>query len=76
MKNILNAAVFIALLCPAAFADGDMGGGGFVASCDPAATVDTVGCTEGDMGGGGRMTNAGKLETTYMFLDSLIWEIL
>ncbi len=85
-KNTLKILVLVALLCPAAFADGDMGGGGFVGCEDPAHPGTIIECPEGDMGGGGRskgdmggggrMSTSGYLDTAYIFFDSIIREIL
>jgi len=76
-KNTLKALVLVALVCPAAFADGDMGGGGFVGCEDPAHPGTFIECPkEGDMGGGGRMSNSGYLDSAYSFFDSMIREIL
>ena len=67
-KNILKATLVIALFCPIAFAEGDMGGGGFT---DPAPVVTpTPEPKEGDMGGGGRMTATD--DTWYVFFDKVI----
>ena len=81
-KTALKALVLIALFCPAAFADGDMGGGGLV-DCTNPITPETVAlCTEGDMGGGGgdmggggRMSTEGYIDTGYIFFDTMIREI-
>ena len=45
-KNILKAVMVVALLCPAVFAEGDMGSGG--KTCPQGTT-----CLTGDMGSGG-----------------------
>jgi len=75
-KNTLKALVLVALVCPAAFADGDMGGGGLFGCEDPANPGTFIECPEdGDMGGGGRMSNSGYLDTAYIFFDSMIREI-
>lgn len=67
-KNVLKAALVIALFCPIAFADGDMGGGGFT---DPTPVVTpTPEPKEGDMGGGGRPTAIE--EAVYIFFDTVI----
>ena len=78
-KNTLKAAILVALFCPAAFADGDMGGGGF-AACDPAGdpTVYAKCMQEGDMGGGGRRISSStiaSLDPVYVFLNKVIREI-
>jgi hypothetical protein len=67
-KNILKAALVIALLCPIAFAEGDMGGGGFT---EPAPVVTpTPEPKEGDMGGGGRLTPTS--DTLYILFNTVI----
>ena len=67
-KNILKAALVIAFLCPIAFAEGDMGGGGLT---DPAPVVTpTPEPKEGDMGGGGRLVPSD--DTLYVFFDTVI----
>jgi len=55
-KNTLKTLVLIALMCPAAFADGDMGGGGLGMDTGPVKVQKEIRSTEddGDMGGGGR----------------------
>jgi len=67
-KNLLKAALVIALFCPIAFADGDMGGGGF--TDPPPVATPTPEPKEGDMGGGGRQTSIE--ETLYIFFDTVI----
>jgi hypothetical protein len=61
-KNLLKTLVLIALICPAAFADGgDMGGGGLTAPV-PVKVEKSVRTTEdGDMGGGGRLSDEGYI---------------
>lgn len=63
MKNtkstILTAAIFVALLCPVAFADGDMGSGG--KTCPEGQT-----CFAGDTGSAGDVKNPEGVES---FLD-------
>lgn len=76
--------VLVALLCPVALADGDMGGGGFAMCEDPANPGTYIECPQGDMGGGGKqsdmggggMSEAGYLDTAYIFFDSIVREIL
>ncbi len=54
-SNILKSLVVIALMAPAAFADGDMGSGGFADSDVPVPVKTSPRTTEdGDMGSGGR----------------------
>ena len=70
-KNTLKALVLVALFCPAAFGDGDMGGGGF--TDPPPAVTPTPDPKEGDMGGGWRMSNT--LDTVSIFLETVFDEI-
>ena len=77
-RNLLNSVLLIALFAPAAFADGDMGGGGFA---DPGATtkfgkvVIAQGTDDGDMGGGGKTPDPGDenpfMNALYEYLDLL-----
>ncbi|HUR97473.1 MAG TPA: hypothetical protein VMZ26_05325 [Pyrinomonadaceae bacterium] len=77
-SNSLKVLFVIALLCPAAFADGDMGSGGFADPNEP--VVKTTQSLEGDMGSGGRLANdTGRkryldsvLSSIYEYLDSVI----
>ena len=80
-SNSLKVLVFIALLCPAVFADGDMGSGGFANSDLPPTAAETQRSLEdGDMGSGGRMspvTDDGTyldsvLSSLYEYLDSML----
>jgi len=81
MKNMkLNAAkvlVVIALLCPAVFADGEMGSGGFADNSDvtppPVKSVRTL--EDGEMGSGGRLATGYLdyiIQTMSDFIDSVI----
>lgn len=75
--NTLKLMVVIALLCPAAFADGDMGSGGFADSDVPTTTVKTNRSLEdGDMGSGGRTASSSYLDSVmnsiYDYFDSMI----
>ena len=78
--NTLKLMVVIALLCPAAFADGDMGSGGLAGSEVPNTPVKTVRTTEddGDMGSGGRISSGSAtyldsvLNSIYDYFDSMI----
>jgi hypothetical protein len=84
MKNIssisIRIVIFIALLCPAVFADGDMGSGGFANSDLPPAAADTQRSIEdGDMGSGGRLATTtddtyldSMLSAVYAYLDSVL----
>ncbi len=78
-KNTLKLLVLIALLCPAAFADGEMGGGGLYDT----GSVDTTSKTviirtpeEGEMGGGGRAAGISYLDyvmdSVYDYFDRLM----
>lgn len=58
MKNIMKVLLVIALFCSAAFAEGDMGAGGFWGGDDTTANL------EGDMGAGGRTCEEGKICVT------------
>ena len=74
-KNILKALLVVALFCPIAFAEGDMGGGGFTdPNAPPTQPTPTPDPKEGDMGGGGRMLSTG--DTLYIFFDTVIRKIL
>jgi hypothetical protein len=80
MKNLKNNALksllIVALFCSVAFAEGDMGGGGFTDCENPTDVPPVVKCEEGDMGGGGRMANTDTtLDTFYLFLEAAIREI-
>lgn len=66
-NNTLKALVVMALFSATAFAEGDMGGGGFAESDSPTKTP-VVRSAEGDMGGGGRSTDGG-------YIDSLLTSI-
>ncbi len=70
-NNALKALVVMALISTQAFADGDMGGGGFA---DPNDTTKTgiVYSADGDMGGGGRTANGAE---TVTYLDSVLKSI-
>jgi hypothetical protein len=75
--NSLKVLVFIALLCPAAFADGDMGSGGFTDSDQPAPTVKTQRTLEdGDMGSGGRLSSNTEDRTYFDSVISAIYDYL
>ena len=54
MKNTMKVLLVIALFCSAAFADGDMGAGGFWSGDDTTANLD------GDMGAGGKTCPQGQ----------------
>ena len=77
MKSTVAKSLFvIALLCPAVFADGDQGSGGFA---DDGSTVITSESTmEGDQGSGGLTGDQGSGGATAMpceeesYLDSVI----
>ena len=75
--NTLKLMVVIALLCPAAFADGDMGSGGLWDSDVPTTPVKTSRSLEdGDMGSGGLTSSATYLDSVlnsiYDYFDSMI----
>ena len=58
-RNLLKSIVLIALFAPAAFADGDMGGGGFADSGSTSKFSKVLIAQagedgDGDMGGGGK----------------------
>ena len=72
--------VLIALSCPMAFADGEMGGGGLYDSGNGSNIEKTViirtSESDGEMGGGGRSSGAGYLESVMTSLyDYLNWVI-
>ncbi len=67
-NNALKALVLMALISTTAFADGDMGGGGF-ADTDATTKTGTVYSTDGDMGGGGRSASNSS------YLDSVMKSI-
>ncbi len=80
-SNSLRVLFVIALLCPAVFADGDMGSGGFADSDTPLATTKTRRSLEdGDMGSGGRLASNTEngtyldsvFSTIYVYLDSIL----
>lgn len=74
--NALKLMVVIALLCPAAFADGDMGSGGLAEYDVPTASVKTSRSLDGDMGSGGRTSSSSYLDSVlnsiYDYFDSMI----
>ena len=73
--NALKVLAVVVLFCPAVFADGDMGSGGFANSGSP--TAKTGASLDGDMGSGG-LNDSGSdtwrsaLSSIYDFLDSMI----
>ncbi|MEP6703794.1 MAG: hypothetical protein ABJB34_03215 [Acidobacteriota bacterium] len=74
-SNLLKVLFVIALLCPAVFADGDMGSGGFADSGAGPATVKTPRSFEdGDMGNtwSSRTSLDSMLSSIYEYLDSMI----
>lgn len=76
--NTLKLMVLIALFCPAAFADGEMGGGGL----HDTGSVETRSKTviirtpeEGEMGGGGRAATSYLdylMDSVYDYFDRLM----
>jgi hypothetical protein len=73
--NALKVLAVVVLLCPAVFADGDMGSGGFADSGLP--TAKTGASLDGDMGSGG-LNDSGSdawrsaLSSIYDYLESMI----
>ena len=80
MKNMkLNAAkvlVVIAILCPAVFADGEMGSGGFTGSdVTPPPVKSERTLEDGEMGSGGRLATGYLdyvIQTMGDFIDAMI----
>ena len=78
-KNTLKLLVLITLLCPAAFAEGEMGGGGlYDTGSDDMTSSKTVirNAEEGEMGGGGRIAGTDYLDyvmdSVYDYFDRLM----
>jgi hypothetical protein len=79
-SNSLKVLLVMALLCPAAFADGEMGSGGLADYDTPPATVKTSQSLEdGEMGSGGKLSEGedgisidSVLSSIYEYLDSMI----
>lgn len=79
MKNIRNTTlkvmVLVALFCGAAFADGEMGGGGLADSGDTSRTgkaVITQTADDGEMGGGGRSYFGTWVDSIYDYLEGIL----
>ncbi len=79
MKNVRNTTlkvmVLIALFCGAAFADGEMGGGGLADSGDASRTAKPVvvlSTEDGEMGGGGRSYFSSVLDSIYDYFESVL----
>lgn len=79
MKKIRNTTlkvtVLIALFCGAAFADGEMGGGGLADSGDANKTgkpVITLTTEDGEMGGGGLSYLSSVLSSVYDYFESVV----
>jgi hypothetical protein len=79
MKKIRNTTlqvfVLIALFCGAAFADGEMGGGGLADSGNGGKTgkpVVTLSTEDGEMGGGGLAYFESVLASIYDYFESVL----
>ena len=74
--NTLKVAVMLALFCGAAFADGEMGGGGLADSGDGGRTGKPViirTTEDGEMGGGGLTTYfSSVLGSIYDYFDKIL----
>lgn len=71
-QNVLKVAVMIALFCPAAFADGEMGGGGLADAGNgtrTGKTVVTITAEDGEMGGGGLAYLESVFSSIYNYLN-------
>lgn len=76
--NVAKALVLVALFCPAAFADGDQGSGGF-ADGDTPTTTACESSLEGDQGSGGLtaapcedvIQDDSVFESIFVYFDSM-----
>jgi hypothetical protein len=74
-NTTLQVLILIALFCGAAFADGEMGGGGLADSGDAGKTgkpVVTLSTEDGEMGGGGLAYFESVLGSIYDYFESVL----
>ena len=71
MKNAMTILLTLVLFCATAFADGDMGSGGYNCTVDPVTQEEVCTDPEGDMGSGGRTNGASSSEESGV-IDAII----